>query len=76
MLYFEEKGKEYVIVGDECYFIDNVQKNIPNGNVFDPKRNENFIRDAHDRKLIVFPFHDNKIVDEYEHVSDNIVRIL
>ena len=76
VIYFEEKGREYVIAGDECYFIENVQKNIPNGNVYDSKSNEDFIRDAHDRKLIVLPFHDNTIFDEYEHVSDNIVRIL
>lgn len=76
VIYFEEKGREYVIAGDECYFIKNVRKNIPNGNVYDSKSNEDFIRDAHDRKLIVLPFHDNTIFDEYEYVSDNIVRIL
>jgi glyoxylase-like metal-dependent hydrolase (beta-lactamase superfamily II) len=76
VVYFEEKGREYVIAGDECYFIDNVRRNLPSGKVYDSGRNEAFIQDAHDRKLVVLPFHDNRIFDEYEHVSDNIARIL
>ncbi len=76
VVYFEVEDQQYVIAGDECYLIENVEKNIPNGNVYDPLTNEKFIADAHDRRLIVLPFHDNQIFERYDKVSENIVRIL
>lgn len=76
VIYFEEAGRNYVIAGDECYSCENVEKNIPNAIVYDGSKNESFIQDAHDRKLITLPYHDNKIFMNYTAISENIVRIL
>lgn len=76
VIYFNDEEKQYVIAGDEVYFIDNVKNNIPNGNVCDCVKNENFIMDAHKRNLITLPYHDNKVMENYIPVTKNIVKII
>lgn len=76
VIYFDEGEKHYVMAGDECYFLENMEKNIPNGNVYNASKNASFIKDAHDRGLIAVPCHDNKIFDNYARISENIVRII
>lgn len=76
VIYFEHEGKEYVIAGDECYSIDNVTENIPNGMVSNGEKNEAFIADAHNRALITLPYHDDKVFLGYEKVTEHIVRII
>lgn len=75
VLFFEEEGKKYVITGDECYVRDNVYKNIPIGISTDPDKNEEFVRFCHEKKYIPLPFHDRGILDKYERISENVVRI-
>ncbi len=76
VIYFEEKDKNYVITGDECYVCDNMLKNIPNGMCTDYLKNEEFIADGHNKGLIPLPYHDNKVFADYEQISENIVRII
>lgn len=76
VIYFEEEGKQYVITGDECYSCDNILKNIPIGFYADSQKNENFITDAYTSGLIPLPYHDAKIITNYQHISENIVRII
>lgn len=76
VIYFEEEDKRYVIAGDEVYFIENVKENIPNGNICNSVKNQNFIMDANKRNLITLPFHDIKVMEDYRQVTKNIVRII
>lgn len=76
VIYFEEKNKNYVITGDECYACDNILKNIPNGNCADYQKNEKFISDAHNKKLIPLPYHDNKVFSNFMQISKNIAKII
>jgi hypothetical protein len=66
----------YVITGDECYSCDNINKNIPNGSVCDGVNNIEFIADAHNRGLISLPYHDNRLFELYQPLSENIIRII
>lgn len=76
VLFFEEKGDKYVITGDECYLRDNIYKNIPIGICSDPGKNEKLVRFCHEGKYIPLPFHDGSLLETYEKMSDNIVRII
>jgi glyoxylase-like metal-dependent hydrolase (beta-lactamase superfamily II) len=76
VIYFEEGKKRYVIAGDECYMIDNILKNIPSGFYTDTQKNEDFISDAHNKRLIPLPYHDDKVFSNYEQISKNIVKII
>jgi glyoxylase-like metal-dependent hydrolase (beta-lactamase superfamily II) len=76
VVYFEDENKNYVITGDECYVCDNILKNIPNGNYTDSQKNEEFISDAHSKRLIPLPYHDNKLFSNYMQISKNIVKII
>lgn len=75
VLFFRENGKKYVITGDECYVQDNIYKNVPIGISFDPEKNEEFVRSCHEEKYIPLPFHDGGLLEKFERVSENIVRI-
>lgn len=75
VIFFEEMGEKYVITGDECYLQNNVYKNIPIGISADPEKNEKFIRFCHEGNYIPLPYHDGGILEKYEKVSENIVRI-
>ncbi|MDP4089832.1 MAG: MBL fold metallo-hydrolase [Bacillota bacterium] len=76
VIYFEEYNKSYVIAGDECYSCDNIFSNVPNDYCADHQKNAEFIADAHNRNLIPLPYHDNKIILNYDRVSENISRII
>lgn len=76
VIYFEEDDQHYVIAGDECYLIENIDKNIPNGNTYDHKKNADFIADTNTKKLITLPCHDRKILQDYRMISTNVVRII
>lgn len=73
---FSHGGKKYCITGDECYLCDNLLHNIPIGISFCPEKNKAFIQEAHDKKFIPLPFHDAMILEKYDRVSENIVRII
>lgn len=71
------KGKEtYCVTGDECYLCENMERNIPIGIQFCKEKNEAFLKRAHTKGWIPLPFHDAKILDKYERVTENIVRII
>ncbi len=76
VIYFEEAGKQYVITGDECYHCDNIYRKIPIGIWYDAEKNQRFIQDAYERKLIPLPFHDAGILKSYHHLSQNIVQVI
>lgn len=76
VIYFEEGGNQYVITGDECYMCDNLIYNKPIGIVHDAASNNAFIANAHNKRLIPLPFHDNRVFIDYERVSENIVKII
>lgn len=69
-------GKEnYCITGDECYLCDNIEHNIPIGISFCGEKNEMFIQNAHSKGWIPLPFHDAVILEKYDRLTENIVRI-
>lgn len=76
VIYFDDGNQNYVITGDECYAVENISKNIPNGNYTNSQKNAKFISDAHNKKLIPLPYHDNKIFSNYKQVSANIAKII
>lgn len=63
------------MAGDECCFCDNMDKNISIGISVCREKNERFIRKAHERGGIPLPFHDAGILERYDRLTDNIVRI-
>lgn len=73
---FTEKGCEYVLTGDECYSCDNILHNIPIGIYADTKKNQQFIQQAHNERWIPLPCHDGRIMEQYERITENIVRII
>lgn len=76
VLYFQAGKDTYCITGDECYFCDNMDKNIPIGIGVCGKKNERFIRMAYEKGWIPLPFHDTGILGRYDRITENIVRIL
>lgn len=76
VVYFEDKGVNYVITGDECYSCDNLLKNIPTGICRDKQKNAAFIEDSHKKGYIPLPFHDAAVMRKYKSVSENIVQII
>lgn len=75
VLYFQTGKDTYCITGDECYFCDNMDKNIPIGISVCGEKNEKFIREAHTKGWIPLPFHDAGILERHERLTDNIVRV-
>lgn len=75
VLFFEEKGKKYVITGDECYLQDNVFQNIPIGICDNPQKNEEFVRFCHEERYVPLPFHDGNVLEKFKRISENIVTI-
>lgn len=75
-IFFEAAGQNYVITGDECYVQDNVNLNIPIGISENAEKNEEFVRFCHEKKYVPLPFHDGEIMEKYERISENVVRII
>lgn len=75
ILYFQIGNVTYCITGDECYLCDNMEQNIPIGISFCKKKNERFIREANAEGWIPLPFHDASILERYDKLTENIVRI-
>jgi glyoxylase-like metal-dependent hydrolase (beta-lactamase superfamily II) len=75
VLYFQMGNDTYCITGDECYFCDNMDKDIPIGISVCGEKNERFIRKAHERGWIPLPFHDAGILKRYDRLTENIVRM-
>ncbi len=76
VVYFKDKGVNYVITGDECYFCDNLLRNIPIGKCTDKQKNAAFIEDAHKKGYIPLPFHDDCVMRKHKAISENIVQII
>lgn len=76
ILWFQIGEDNYCITGDECYLCDNIENNIPVGISFCREKNEMFIQKAHDKGWIPLPFHDAVILEKYDKLTENIVRIL
>ena len=66
---------DYVITGDECYLIQNVEAQRPIGVFSDAERNRAFLAKALNERLIPLPSHDPEIFIRYPLVSPNIARI-
>lgn len=75
-IYFNNNSKEYVITGDECYVCDNMLNMRPIGAFVDTRKNMMFIESGYNESKIPLPYHDVKIFETYEHISDNIVKII
>lgn len=76
VLCFQADKDTYCITGDECYLCDNMERNIPIGICSCKEKNERFIRKAYERGWIPLPFHDAEILDRYDRLTENIVRIV
>lgn len=76
VLTFRIGNDTYCMTGDECYFCENMERNIPIGIRFCSEKNELFIQRAHTEGWIPLPFHDAGILDKYHRVTENIVRII
>ena len=76
VIYFEVNEKNYVITGDECYLCDNAVNNKPIGIYVNAKKNEEFIDKIYREKWIPLPFHDEKIMNQYRKLSENIVQVI
>lgn len=76
VLTFSRGNDTYCITGDECYFCENMERNIPIGISFCKEKNESFIQKAYESGWIPLPFHDAEILDRYDRVTENIVRIV
>ncbi len=73
---FEEGGRDFVLTGDECYLCENLWHKHPVGIFVNTENNKNFITEAHEKGWIPLPCHDAGILERYERVSENIVKIL
>lgn len=76
VLYFRIGEEMYCITGDECYLCDNMECNLPIGICFCSEKNKAFIQKAHAEGWIPLPFHDAGILEKYDRLTENIVRIL
>ncbi|MEA5457279.1 MBL fold metallo-hydrolase [Sinomonas sp. JGH33] len=69
------RQRDYVITGDECYLIENVEAQRPIGVFSDAERNTGFLAKALSERLIPLPSHDPEVFIRYPLVSPNIARI-
>lgn len=76
VLIFRIGNDTYCITGDECYFCENMERNIPIGIRFCAEKNELFMKRAYTEGWIPLPFHDAGILDKYNRLTENIVRIV
>ncbi len=76
VVYFADKGINYVITGDECYVCDNLLKNIPTGVCRDKQRNAAFIEATHKKGYVPLPFHDVSVMRNHKAISENIVQVI
>ncbi len=59
------KNKNYLFVGDECYFRKGCMNEMASGSYFNFKKNINFLKSLkNEGNLVIFPFHDPIIVGE------------
>lgn len=72
---FRIKDDTYCITGDECYLCDNMEHNIPIGISVCREKNERFMQRAYTEGWIPLPFHDADILERYDRLTENIVRI-
>ncbi len=54
----KHEGKYYIIVGDECYSRENLNKKIPTGSSYNKEKSKNFIEKYSDSKYTVLLCHD------------------
>lgn len=73
---FQIKNDIYCITGDECYLCDNMEQNIPIGISVCREKNERFMQRAYTERWVPLPFHDADILERYDRLTENIVRIL
>lgn len=76
VLYFQTDKDTYCITGDECYLCDNMEHNIPIGICSDGEKNKAFLQKAYTEGWIPLPFHDTTILEKYDRLTENIVRII
>ncbi|WP_058302083.1 MBL fold metallo-hydrolase [Gorillibacterium timonense] len=76
VIYFHEGEQKYVISGDETYMLDNFERQIPNGNVYNLEKNREFIKQVHREGMIPLPSHDASVIAKYPRISEHIVRII
>jgi len=53
---------EYVMCGDECYYLKNLAERIVTGSSFDKQKSKEFIEEYHKNKYIPLLFHDPQIL--------------
>lgn len=76
VIYFNEGEEKFVISGDETYFLDNFERQIPNGNVYSLEKNLEFIKQVYNEGIIPLPCHDASVIEKYPRISEHIVRII
>lgn len=54
---------KYVLCGDECYFIRNLEEEIPTGNSFCPEKSKAFVKEFKNSEFIPLMFHDAAILN-------------
>jgi N-acyl homoserine lactone hydrolase len=59
---FEYNKKDYVIVGDEFYMLENIKKQIPTATYFNLDNNKKLLIELNDKKYNIFTMHDPGIV--------------
>lgn len=76
VLYFQTGRDIYCITGDECYFCENMERNIPIGICSCREKNVVFLQKAYTEGWTPLPFHDAKILKKYNRLTENIVEII
>lgn len=69
--------KQYLLPGDECYMRENCVDGIPIGDAYNPDINKAFVNTtlSNTQDVIVLPFHDPVVFEEYPQLNDNVVKI-
>ena len=75
VLSFHIGNDTYCITGDECYLCENMERNIPIGISSCREKNAAFIQKAYTEGWIPLPLHDPDILNKYDRLTENIVRI-
>lgn len=73
---FKEKDLTYCITGDECFSCDYLRTNTPLTDGYSIENSKHFTKKAYSNGWIPLPSHDNAVMNQYEKISDNIVRII
>ena len=76
VVFFNYGNKNYILAGDECYFIDNCQGKAI-GTYYDIKKNRKFIEQiSRIENKIILTFHDPLIFNKYQRVNDSIAKVI